>query len=68
MRCYTQLTQEERYQIYGHLKAGYNISEIAEEMGRHRSTISREIKRNSVNAVTVPPRPTGLPVGAAMLP
>ncbi|MHB8872003.1 MAG: helix-turn-helix domain-containing protein, partial [Candidatus Doudnabacteria bacterium] len=46
MRCYAQLTQEERYQIYGHLKAGYNISEIAEEMGRHRSTISREIRRN----------------------
>lgn len=47
MGCYTQLAQEERYQIRGLLKAGYNISEIAEEMDRHRSTISREIARNS---------------------
>lgn len=47
MGCYTQLTQEERYQIRGLLKAGYSRSEIAGEMGRHRSTISREIRRNS---------------------
>lgn len=47
MRCYTQLAQDERYQIRGLLKAGYNLSEIAEETGRHRSTISREIGRNS---------------------
>lgn len=47
MRCYSQLTQDERYQIRGLLKADYNVSEIAEETGRHRSTISREIGRNS---------------------
>jgi len=47
MGCYTQLTQEERYQIHGFLKAGYNLSEIARETGRHKSTISREISRNS---------------------
>jgi hypothetical protein len=47
MGCYAQLTQEERYQIMGLLKAGYNLSEIARETGRHRSTISREIGRNS---------------------
>ncbi len=47
MGCYTQLTQDQRYQIYGLMKAGYNQSEIAREMGRHRSTISREIRRNS---------------------
>mgnify|MGYP001792160416 FL=1 len=47
MGCYTQLTQEERYQIRGLLKAGYILSEIAEETDRHRSTISREINRNS---------------------
>ncbi len=47
MGCYTQLAQEERYQIRGLLKAGYNLSEIAQEMSRHRSTISREIRRNS---------------------
>ena len=47
MGCYAQLTQEERYQIKGLLKAGYNLSEIARVAGRHRSTISREIGRNS---------------------
>ena len=47
MGCYAQLTQEERYQIRGLLKAGYKPSEIAMETGRHRSTISREIGRNS---------------------
>jgi IS30 family transposase len=47
MGCYTQLTQEERYQIHGLLKAGYNLSEIARETDRHRSTVSREIRRNS---------------------
>ena len=47
MRCYAQLTQDERYQIRGLLKAGYNVSEIADETGRHRSTISREVRRNS---------------------
>ena len=47
MGCYAQLTQEERYQIRGLMKAGYSLSEIARETGRHRSTISREIRRNS---------------------
>lgn len=44
---YTHLTQDERYQIYILKKAGHRQSEIAEVMGRSRSTISREIKRNS---------------------
>lgn len=43
---YTQLTQEERYQIYALMKAGHNPTEIAEVLGRHKSTISRELKRN----------------------
>lgn len=43
---YVQLTSEERYVIY-HLKL-YKLSlrEIARRLGRHHSTISREIKRN----------------------
>lgn len=44
---YTQLTQEERYQIYALLKAGLNQTEIAMILGRHKSTISREISRNT---------------------
>jgi IS30 family transposase len=42
----TQRTQEERYQIYALMKAGHNPTEIAEVLGRHKSTISREFKRN----------------------
>lgn len=42
-----QLTQEERYQIHAYLKAGFNQSEIALEMNRDKSTISRAILRNS---------------------
>jgi IS30 family transposase len=44
---YKQLTQEERYQIYAYLKAGWSQIEIAMELKRHKSTISREIARNS---------------------
>lgn len=47
MRCYAQLTQAQRYQICGLKKAGYNQSEIALETSVNKSTISREIRRNS---------------------
>jgi IS30 family transposase len=43
---YKQLTEEERYQIYGLLKAQYSQKEIAQIMMRSASTISREIRRN----------------------
>jgi IS30 family transposase len=38
---YTQLTQEERYQIYALKKAGHIQAEIAEIVGRDPGTISR---------------------------
>jgi len=44
---YTQLTQEERYQISALLKAGHDQTEIAMILERHKSTISREIGRNT---------------------
>ena len=44
--CYTQLTQEERYQIYALKKAGHIQAEIAEIVGRDPGTISRELRRN----------------------
>jgi len=48
---YQQLTSNERY-IISHLrKQGFNPSEIARQMGRHRSTISRELSRNSYSGV-----------------
>ena len=43
---YTQLTQEQRYQIYALLKMGHNQIEIAAVIGKHKSTVSRELKRN----------------------
>ncbi len=46
MRDYTQLTQEERYQIEALLKMGHHQSEIATVLKRHKSTISREVRRN----------------------
>jgi IS30 family transposase len=46
MRTYLQLTQEQRYQIYALLKAGHIQSEIARLIKVHKSTISRELRRN----------------------
>lgn len=46
MKHYTHLTQEERYQISLLLQAKTSPSEIARILGRHKSTISREIRRN----------------------
>ncbi|BCO29996.1 IS30 family transposase [Thiohalobacter sp. COW1] len=46
MRVYTQLTQEQRYQIYALMKAALNQSEIAAIVGVHKSTVSRELGRN----------------------
>jgi IS30 family transposase len=46
MKTYTQLTHEQRYQIYSLLKAGHNQTEIAYNIRVHKSTISRELRRN----------------------
>jgi IS30 family transposase len=43
---YQHLSQDERYQIHALLKAGHAISRIAEIIGRHKSTVSRELTRN----------------------
>ena len=42
---YKHLSREERYQIYSLRLAKQTISEIARLLGRHRSTISRELRR-----------------------
>lgn len=44
---YRQITSEERYILAALRKQGFNQSEIARHLGRHRSTICRELKRNS---------------------
>ena len=40
------LTHEERIRLAALKRAGFNQSNIAKELGRHRSTISRELNRN----------------------
>jgi len=45
--AYQQLTLEERTMIYAFCKVEYSLTEIAKELGRHKSTISREITRNT---------------------
>jgi len=47
MKHYTHLTDNERYQISSLLKAKLNPSQIAQVLERHKSTISREIRRNT---------------------
>lgn len=46
MKSYTQLTQDQRYQISAFLKAGFSQSAIARELNVDKSTISRELRRN----------------------
>ena len=46
MKHYKQLTREQRYQISGLKKLGLNQSQIADELVVHKSTISREFRRN----------------------
>ena len=46
MKKYTQLSQDERYTIADLSRRRYSDSQIAKAIGRHRSTIGRERKRN----------------------
>jgi len=46
MQTYSQLTHIQRYQIYALLRMGHLQTEIARIVGMHKSTISRELKRN----------------------
>ncbi|MEW6406256.1 MAG: IS30 family transposase [Chloroflexota bacterium] len=46
MRTYHQLTQAQRYQIYALRKTKHTLAEIADVVGVHKSSVSRELKRN----------------------
>jgi len=46
MRTYHQLTQPQRYQIYVLWKTKHTLAAIADVIGVHKSSISRELKRN----------------------
>lgn len=43
---YRQLAREQRYQIKALMKEGHNQTKIAANVGCHKSTISRELRRN----------------------
>jgi IS30 family transposase len=45
-RKYAQLTIEQRYQIADYLSAKKSRSDIAQLIGVHKSTITRELRRN----------------------
>lgn len=47
MSTYRQLTSGERHELSALRKQGLRPAEIARALGRHRSTICREIRRNS---------------------
>jgi len=47
MKKYNQLNLGQRYQIECLIKLGYNKTEIANQIGCHKSTIGREMKRNT---------------------
>ena len=44
---YNQLTREQRYAIYLGIQEGKTQTAIARQIGVHKSTVSRELKRNS---------------------
>ena len=46
MESYTQLTYNQRYHINTFMKAGFCQSEVAKVISVHKSTVSREIRRN----------------------
>ena len=47
---YRQLSPAERYMLAALRRQGLNKSQIARALGRHRSTICREVRRNSSRA------------------
>ena len=47
MNGYTQLTERQRYLIEHFIKASFSQTEISNNLGVHKSTISRELCRNS---------------------
>ncbi len=56
---YHQLTSEERYALSTLRKQGWSVARIARALGRHRSTIGREIARNQRKDGGYRPRTAG---------
>jgi len=49
MKVYDQLSLEERKELYVMRKNGFGVNEIAESLSRSRSTISKELRRNTID-------------------
>ena len=47
---YRQITRDERYTLWHLRRCGWSASAIAALLGRHRSTISRELRRNAARS------------------
>jgi len=52
---YRQITSEERYMLSAPRLQGVSQADIARQLGRHCSSISREIRRNQCNHGTYRP-------------
>jgi IS30 family transposase len=52
--CYSQLTLSDRRRLHHLVAAKVPINEMARHLGRHRSTIYREIKRNTFDDGELP--------------
>jgi len=53
-RCYTQITLADRRRLQQLMTAKVSINEMARLLGRHRSTIYREIRRNTFHDRELP--------------
>jgi IS30 family transposase len=53
-RCYTQITLADRRRLHQLITAKVSINEMARLLGRHRSTIYREIRRNTFHDRELP--------------
>ncbi len=51
MEHYKHLSLKQRQRIFECLKAGWTLSEIATLIGVHKSTVSREVRRNRAGGV-----------------
>ncbi|MGH6809256.1 MAG: transposase, partial [Ensifer adhaerens] len=53
-RCYSQLNLADRRRLYHFVERKVPIQEMARQLGRHRSTIYREIRRNTFHDRELP--------------
>src|SRR3989344_9151697 len=54
MKQYKHLTEDERLKLYEWRQKGTTIAECARRLGRNKSTLSRELKRNSTEVGYLP--------------